>query len=390
VQETTAVSPYVKAAARDIKAYLKAKNSNALVGYAAINGASNWREPLANYLSCDPDNNNSDATSIDIYGLNDYEWCGASTFQASYARTTAAFAQYNVVAYFSEYGCILSPPRLWTEANALFSSDMTPVWSGGVAFSYFPAQSAQGQFGMVTISADNTTVTTSEDFDRLKTQYGQISFIDSPSQSSAGASSYPSCPASSSTFLASNKMPPTPNNAACSCLEQALSCQFTPKTSNYSAIVGELINVGCSLLGTSGGSCQDIGGDSQTGVYGRVSDCDPTIKLSYVMSQYYEANGRNADACSFSGNGTVNARAPTGTSAAISAASSCIANPGATFVPSPVASSPGSNGGNGGNTNNPGGNNNTGGAVSLLGSNALLRMTMMTMMAVLGGLWTLA
>ncbi|KAF9056443.1 glycoside hydrolase family 72 protein [Panaeolus papilionaceus] len=388
IQNTTAVAPFVKAAARDIKAYLKSKKSDALVGYAAINGASNWREPLANFLSCDIDGKSSDATSIDLYGLNDYEWCGASTFQSSYARTTAAFENYNVVAYFSEFGCILSPPRLWTETQALFSSDMTSVWSGGIAFSYFPAQSAQGQFGMVTISADNTTVTTGEDFDRLKTQYSQVTFIDSPSQSSAGSGSYPSCPASSSTFLASDKLPQTPNNAACNCLKNALSCQFTPQTNNYTAIVGDLINVGCSLLGQSGGSCQDIGGDGQTGVYGRVSDCDPTIKLSYVMSQYYEANGRNVNACSFAGNGTVNTAAPaTGTSAAVAAASSCIANPGATFVPSPAASSTGSTGGKGNTGGN--GSNNTGGAVSLAGSSALLGMGVMSIVAVMGGLFTL-
>ncbi|PPR00255.1 hypothetical protein CVT24_005003 [Panaeolus cyanescens] len=387
VQESTSVAPFVKAAARDVKAYLKSKKSDALVGYAAINGASDWREPLANYLSCDPDGKNSDSTAIDLYGLNNYEWCGASTFQTSYARTTDAFERYNVVAYFSEFGCILSPPRLWTETQALFSSDMARVWSGGIAFSYFPAQSAQGQFGMVTISADNTTVTTSDDFDRLKAQYSQVTFIDSPSPSAAGSTSYPSCAPSTSAFLVSNKLPQTPNNAACDCLKNSLSCHFTPQTSNYTAIAGELIDFGCSLLGQSGGSCQDIGGDGRTGVYGRISDCDPTIKLSYVMSQYYEANGRNVDACSFAGNGTVNgAVSATGTSAAISAASSCVASPGATFVPSPAPSPPASSGSN----NNTGNGGKTGGAVRHFESDAFVGICIMTITTALGAFWTLS
>jgi len=71
VSNGTQAAPFVKAAARDIKAYLKSKNSNVLVGYAAINGVDNFKLPLANYLSCDPGSSNSDVTSIDIYGLND-------------------------------------------------------------------------------------------------------------------------------------------------------------------------------------------------------------------------------------------------------------------------------------------------------------------------------
>lgn len=214
------------------------------------------------------------------------EWCGNSTFQASYAATTAAFAQYNVVAYFSEFGCVSSPPRLWTESIALFSSDMNTVWSGGIAFSYFPAASAAGQFGIVTISQDTKTVTTSADFDSLKTQYGLVSFINTPSQSSASAATYPSCAASSDTFLASATLPPTPNEAACNCLENALSCRFTPATNNYTGIAGQLLDVGCSLLGQAGGSCADIGGNGSTGVYGRIADCDPSTSFFFSGHEF--------------------------------------------------------------------------------------------------------
>ncbi|PPQ67412.1 hypothetical protein CVT25_005991 [Psilocybe cyanescens] len=386
ISNATAVSPYIKAAARDIKAYLKSKSSSALVGYSAINGASDWRGDLADYLSCDPSNSNSDSTAIDLYGLNDYEWCGDSTFQSSYAGTTSAFSDYNVVAYFSEFGCITSPPRLWTETVALFGSNMNTVWSGGIAFSYFPATSAQGQFGMVTISSDSKTVTTSDDFDRLKTEYNSISFINSPSQSSAGSSTYPSCPAADSVFLASTTLPPTPNEAACNCLESALSCQFTPSTTNYTAIVGELLDFGCSLLGQEGSSaCNDVGGDGSKGVYGRISGCDPTIKLSYVMSQYYESQQRQTSACQFGGNGTVNSKTSSSLTAD-SAASSCIANPGAVFTPSaaPTSKAPGPSG------TTKTGDNNTSGALSVVGdSNALLGMSLMAFVSVLGGIWSL-
>ncbi|KAJ3551455.1 hypothetical protein NP233_g13079 [Leucocoprinus birnbaumii] len=279
ISNSTQAAPFVKAAARDIKAYLQSKGSNALVGYASIDGGQGFRVPLADYLSCDPSGSNSGATAIDLYGLNNYEWCGASSFQASYTGVESDFAQYNVVAYFSEFGCITSPPRLWTEVGALLSGNMSDAWSGGVAFSYFPASSVQGQFGMVTISDDQRTVTTSNDFNNLQQQYSSASPPNSPPQSSAGSSSYPSCSAPSTSFVASNTLPPTPNLQACDCLESALSCQFTPATSNYSVIVGELLDVGCSLLGQAGGSCSDIGGDGQAGSYGHVSGCDPSKSL---------------------------------------------------------------------------------------------------------------
>jgi len=339
IQTSIPAAPYVKAAARDIKAYLNSIKSSALVGYASIDGPSDFRLDLADYLSCDPSNSNTGSTAIDLYGLNNYEWCGNSTFEASgYANITGDFSKYNVAAYFSEFGCITQTPRVWTEVGALFSSQMSPVWSGGVAFSYFPAASAQGQFGMVNISQDGSTVTTGDDFNNLKTQYGQVSPPNSPS---SGSSSYPACPSTSGTFNASDTLPPTPNEAACDCLESVLSCRFTPATSNYSVVVGELTNTACSLLGQQGGSCNDIGGNGVSGVYGRVADCDPTIKLSYVMSEYYELNNRNSQACSFAGNGTVNSSAPSA-SAANAAASSCISSPNATFVPTTASSATGS------------------------------------------------
>jgi hypothetical protein len=160
---------------------------------------------------------------------------------------------------------------------------MSPVWSGGIAFSYFPAESVQGQFGMVTISTDSKTVTTSDDYNRLKTQYTQASGPNSPAKSSAGASTYPTCPTANSTFAASANLPPTPNEPACNCLLSTLSCRFTPATSNYTTVVGELLDTACSLLGGKGGSCVDIGGNGTTGEYGRLSGCDPSTCYVYSI-----------------------------------------------------------------------------------------------------------
>ncbi|KAK7694315.1 hypothetical protein QCA50_001497 [Cerrena zonata] len=75
----TAAAAYIKAAARDTRAYLNSISSSALVGYAAIDGDNTWVTPLANFLSCDPSGGNSGNTAIDLFGLNNYEWCGDAT-----------------------------------------------------------------------------------------------------------------------------------------------------------------------------------------------------------------------------------------------------------------------------------------------------------------------
>lgn len=382
----TGAATFVKAAARDVKAYLNSIKSSALVGYASIDGDATWLDPLANYLSCDPSGSNSGATALDLFGLNNYEWCGNSTFQASYAGVEGEFAGYNVAAYFSEFGCITSPPRLWTEVGALLSSQMSPVWSGGVAFSYFPATSVQGQFGMVTISPDGTTVTTSSDFTNLQTQYAAASPPNSPSQ--GGTTSYPSCPQQNSSWLASNTLPPTPNSAACQCLENNLSCQFTPTTSNYTAIVGSLLDYACSLIGQSGGTCSAISSNGTTGQYGAVSECDPTIMLSYVMSDYYIANGANAQSCSFGGNGTVNSKAPSSASAANTVASSCLASATGTSVPtlpSGASSPPASSSSGSGSGSSP-----NAASVVLADARTLMGMGVLVAAGIASGLWTIA
>ncbi|KAF9038126.1 Glucanosyltransferase-domain-containing protein [Panaeolus papilionaceus] len=404
VGTATAISPYVKAAARDIRAYLKAKGSKTLIGYSAINGAANWRQPFADYLGCDPSSGNSDSTSIDLFGLNNYEWCGSS---GSYATTTNLFSDYNIALYFSEYGCIRNRPRTWAEVDGLFSADISAVWSGGIAFSYFPRIADLGDYGMVTLSADNKTVTPSDEFASLKTRYAAVTLVDTPAQSSAPAASYPTCPAADQVFLASTTLPGTPNADACACLERSLSCQFTVTDPDYSKKLGETIGVACNLLGAAGDSCDDIGGNGQTGTYGRVAGCHPLIKASYVMSKYYESTNRDPGACAFGGNGTVStAQVPSGASALSAAASSCIPSPNAVLVPSAASTGTtpgggnsgggnggnggngGGNGGNGGGNGGNGGNNNgggTGGASGLIAGTTMLGLSVVTVVAVLSG-----
>jgi hypothetical protein len=302
-----------------------------------------------------------------------------------------------VVAYFSEYGCNTPYPRPWADVAALFGTDAAPVWSGGIAFSYFPAQSDAGAFGMVNISADGSTVTTSTDFANLQTAYGAVTFVDVPAQASAPAASYPSCPTQNSSFLASTTLPPTPNDAACQCLQSNLDCLFNPQVSNTTGIVGPLLDNACGLIGQVGGNCNALSANGSTGTYGLVASCDPcnvahiygftsadmsviASKLSFAMSIYYEANKRNAQSCSFAGNGTVNSKASTASATAV--ASSCLASATGTGVPtaSQAGSTPsGSSGKKGAAT-----------SVLVSDSRALLGVFLMAAVSVVGGVLSLA
>nr|KIR82947.1 1,3-beta-glucanosyltransferase [Cryptococcus tetragattii IND107] len=314
----TNAAPFVKAAARDIKAYLKSVGSSALVGYAAVDGQADFRNSLAEYLTC-----GGDSIAVDLYGLNNYEWCGNENINSSnWNVITEGFSNLPVATYMSEFGCITSPPRLWTEVTALYASPVSDVFSGGVAFSYFPTSDG---YGMVTISSNNT-VTVSADFTRLATQYNSSSPPNSPAKSSVTANTT-DCPAESSSLLASSTLPPTPDEKFCNCInENSLSCIVKQSSANSPEIVGALLDYTCSLLGStdSSASCDPIAGNGTSGTYGQLSFCSPAIKLSYVMSTYYQFNPKDTS-CDFSGNATLSPNRPNTVQDANAAASSCLA-----------------------------------------------------------------
>lgn len=128
----TEASAFVKAAVRDIKKYISDKNYRPIgVGYATND--DDTRTNLADYFNCGPASD-----SIDFWGYNIYSWCGDSNIKDShYEERTKEFSTYNVPAFFAEYGCNTILPRKFTEVAALFGSQLTPVWSGGILYMYF-------------------------------------------------------------------------------------------------------------------------------------------------------------------------------------------------------------------------------------------------------------
>ncbi|KAJ7624905.1 1,3-beta-glucanosyltransferase [Roridomyces roridus] len=388
--DATQSAPFIMAAARDIRAYLNSISSSSLVAYAAIDGGADFVDNTADYLACDRSADSATA-SLDLYGLNNYEWCGNDTV-TTFNNLNARFANYDIAAYFSEFGSEnCNPnPRVWTEVPVMFDSNMTDVWSGGLAFSYFPDTSKGKNFGLMTPSSDSSSFVTTPEFDNLAAQYNAVTFVKTPTKTSVSNVQPSACPqATPSSWPVSNTLPPTADDAACGCLANALSCVFTPSTPDYTDIVGDLTGIACGLLIQNGGSCADISADGAAGVYGDIGMCDPTIKLSYVFTQYYEQSQRIPAACGFNGNATVNTNA--GYNGVAAAVKSCIPSPSAVFTPrAPPVLVPVQPTGSSGAGKSAGGNSNTntnsgrGARDLLVGASAVLGSM------IVGMLWTLA
>jgi len=160
-RNNTIAAPYIKALQRDMKAYISAREyRNIPVGYAAADVAENVDQQLA-YFDCGPD-----GVRGDFFALNDYSWCDPNTFTgAGWDKKVERYTGYGVPIFMAEFGCITNR-RDWNEVAALYSTNMTSVYSGGLAYEY--TTEANG-YGLV--STTNGQVAPNADFTRLEAAY---------------------------------------------------------------------------------------------------------------------------------------------------------------------------------------------------------------------------
>lgn len=169
-ENTTDTATYVKAVVRDMKKYLKARNYRQIpVGYSAADIVSN-RLLVAEYLNCGDD---ADAR-IDMFGVNDYSWCGSSSYTVSgYSEKVKLYSGYSIPIFLSEFGCNKVPgSRPFTEIQAIYSDAMATVFSGGLVYEY---SNETNNYGLVQISDDGTSVTKLTDYYNLKKEYASVS-----------------------------------------------------------------------------------------------------------------------------------------------------------------------------------------------------------------------
>lgn len=277
----TLASAYVKAAVRDVKKFIKSTQKRYIpVGYAS-NDDEYIRDAIKDYFACGEADE-----QVDFYGVNMYEWCGESTFQKSgYADRTKEFAKYNKPVFLSEYGCNLVTPRQFTEVEAIYGPDMTDVWSGGVVYEW---SQENNNYGLVKIS--NNDAQPLEDYRNLQQVLSKVNpkgvKMDAVSEQPT-----PECPGQNDNWKASTKLPPTPSQGACQCMQDNLSCVASDKVSNSSggnsssSALGDQIDTLCGMV-----SCEDISGNAEKGKYGAYSFCSGTEKLSWLYNLYTQKN----------------------------------------------------------------------------------------------------
>ncbi|KAF1918798.1 Glucanosyltransferase-domain-containing protein [Ampelomyces quisqualis] len=168
-RNNTNAAPYIKAVTRDMKQYISNRKGRTIpVGYSAADVAENI-EAQALYFNCGTEDERSD-----FFAFNDYSWCDPSSFTRSgWDVKVQTYEDYSKPIFLSEFGCITNT-REWGEIASLYSTNMTGVYSGGLAYEYTVEPNG---YGIVEIGSDGR-ITPNDDFRRLKAAYEET---DNPS-----------------------------------------------------------------------------------------------------------------------------------------------------------------------------------------------------------------
>lgn len=124
-----------------------------------------------------------------------YQWCGDNTFKGSgYDKLVEDYTSYSLPVFFTEYGCNEVRPRVWEEVGALYSEDMTGVFSGGLVYEF---TEEDNEYGIVKLDDDNTANIMSE-YDSLVTAFAAAPSEPKIPSSSTNPKRPVKCPAASS------------------------------------------------------------------------------------------------------------------------------------------------------------------------------------------------
>jgi len=161
--ETSITAPYIKAVTRDIRQYIRSRGYRTIpVGYSAADVSENRME-MAHYMNCGTDDERSD-----FFAFNDYSWCDPSSFTVSgWDQKVKNFTGYGLPIFLSEYGCNTNK-RDFGEVEALYSTQMTGVYSGGLVYEYSQEPS---NYGLIDLSG--STPKELPDFQTLADQFSK-------------------------------------------------------------------------------------------------------------------------------------------------------------------------------------------------------------------------
>lgn len=165
-KKSAAAAPqYIKAVIRDMKAYITNHVNRIIpVGYSNADDLD-FRTSLAHYLEC------GDEGYADFFGVNSYQWCGDNDFSGSgYDKLVEDYTPFSFPVYFTEFGCNVSPPRLWQEIGSIYHTNMTSVFSGGLVYEF---TEEPNNYGLVQLDKKGN-VETLKDYERLQAAYAKV------------------------------------------------------------------------------------------------------------------------------------------------------------------------------------------------------------------------
>lgn len=287
----SSAAPFVKAAARDMRAYIAAKGYRAIpVGYASADVAD-LQIQLAEYLSC-----GDETDGIDFYGINIYRWCGNSSYtESGYDVLEAQYKNLSRPAFFSEFGCNipLGETRTFGEIPSLYGI-MADVFSGGIVYEWVEETNS---YGLVTSASAGASPTPLPDYSVLSSRWAAISPSSTALSDYVGTTVSVSCPALTSGFVAATSLPPTPDAAYCSCEVAAAKCSANAAAAAGTAIASAF-GVVCGL--NNGAACTGITANGTSpGDYGQYGFCSGAQQLALVYQAYYSQQSSTSSACGF-------------------------------------------------------------------------------------------
>ncbi|MCJ1461364.1 1,3-beta-glucanosyltransferase gas1, partial [Mycoblastus sanguinarius] len=154
--KSTNASSYVRAAVRDMKAYMVQKNyRNIPIGYATSESSEDG--DMYQLLKCGDQH-----SDIDFLGINTVGLCEASSFDTSdYGMLVPKYLNYTIPTLLAEYGCAHgTKPQISNEAAiyenfteiAAIYGNLTSVISGGLYYTYFGIANATLEASYGTLS----------------------------------------------------------------------------------------------------------------------------------------------------------------------------------------------------------------------------------------------
>lgn len=126
--------------------------------------------------------------------LVSYQWCGENTFKGSgYDKLVEDYTSYSLPVFFTEYGCNEVRPRVWEEVGALYSEDMTGVFSGGLVYEF---TEEDNKYGLVKLDGDDANIMS--EYDSLVTAFAKAPTEPKIPSSATNPKRPVDCPAESS------------------------------------------------------------------------------------------------------------------------------------------------------------------------------------------------